>query len=300
MPPQVIKLSEADCALRTEPVCGESPVWAAAEGVLWWVDNVAGVIHRFHPTSGQDEAFAIPHDEVNCIGLRAGGTLVAALRQDVALFDPATGAVERLMNPESDKPLDRFNDGKVDRQGRFWAGTMNDVHWDQPTGSLYRLDPDGHLHRQWGDVVCANGLGWSPDNRTFYFGESFRYAIFAFDFDADTGSISNRRLFASIDRAGGAFPDGLTVDAEGGVWSVHNAVGRVVRYAPDGSVTHTVALPVPQPTSVIFGGAALDTLYITTSRQGMTPEQLARYPFSGSLFALRPGIMGLPEPLYRG
>jgi sugar lactone lactonase YvrE len=177
---------------------------------------------------------------------------------------------------------------------------MNDIDWDKPSGSLYRLDPGLELSRLQGAVVCANGLGWSPDNRTFYFCESFRYAIFAYDFDPEAGALSARRVFATVDQSSGAFPDGLTVDGEGGVWSVQNGAGRVVRYDPDGGVTHEVELPLPQPTSCIFGGQDLDVLYITTSRQDMTPEQLGRYPLSGSVFAVRPGLRGVPEPLFGG
>src|SRR4029453_19582394 len=134
----------------------------------------------------------------------------------------------------------------------------------------------------------------------FYSGESFRYAISAYDFDADAGALSARREFATVDRSSGAFPDGLTVDVEGGVWSVQNGAGRVVRYAPGGGGTHRVEMPLRQPTSCIFGGRALGVLYITTSRQNMTPEQLARYPLSGSVFAVRPGGGGVPEPLFAG
>jgi sugar lactone lactonase YvrE len=217
-----------------------------------------------------------------------------------ALFDPATGRLDMLMAPEQDKPNNRFNDGKVDRQGRFWAGTMDDVNWNAPAGSLYRLNADDTLTWIQGDVACANGLGWSADNRTFYFGESFRYAIFAYDFDIATGQVSNRRQFAAIDHSRGAFPDGLTVDAEGGIWSVHNAVGQVVRYSPTGEVTDVIEMPIPQPTSVMFGGEKLDTLYITSSRQNMTDAQLAQAPLSGSLFAVRPGVAGLPEPYFAG
>jgi sugar lactone lactonase YvrE len=224
--------------------------------------------------------------------------LVLALAKQLAFYEPR-GELELLMGVEYDQPRNRFNDGKVDRQGRFWAGTMNDVDWDAPSGSLYRLDPSLELSNLRGEVVCSNGLGWSPDDRTFYFGESFLYTIFAYDFDLDAGAIAARRVFATVDRAE-AFPEGLTVDADGGVWSVHNGAGRVVRYAPDGSATHEVEMPLPQPTSCIFGGHDLDVLYITTSRLNMTPEQLERYPLSVSVFAVQPGVRGVPEPLFAG
>jgi len=269
--------------------------------------RIAGIglpsVARIAPRQGLHDPVA-PHLGDDRSGGDRKGEMVAAddgldrateRRSDVAVDE---GAIRT--DPERGEPSHRFNDGKCDRQGRYWAGTMDDVHWAAPVGGLYRLDPDRQVSRLWGEVACANGLGWSPDDRVFYFGESFRFAIFAYDFDPDRGAIANRRLFASIDRAGGAFPDGLTVDAEGGVWSVHNSVGRVVRYAPTGAVTHVVTVPVPQPTSCIFGGARLDTLYVTTSRQNMTAAQLAAAPLSGSLFAVRPGLVGLPEPSFAG
>jgi sugar lactone lactonase YvrE len=299
MPPQTFSGKDVECVLRIEAIVGESPVWSVREQALYWVDILGQKIHRFHPDSGGNETFDLP-DQVTCVALRDRGGLVITLRRNFALYDPATGKLEMLMDPEPEQRANRFNDGKVDRQGRFWAGTMNDVDWYAPSGSLYRLDPDKVVTKMHGDVACANGLGWSPDNRIFYFGESFRYAIFAYDFDPATGQIAGRRLFATIDHSKGAFPDGLTVDAEGGVWSVHNAVGQVVRYDLAGSVTAIIEMPVPQPTSCMFGGEKLDTLYITTSRQNMTAQQLADAPLSGSLFAVRPGVAGLAEPYFAG
>jgi sugar lactone lactonase YvrE len=289
--------SHCECVQRIAAICGESPLWSAREQALYWTDNLGRGIHRLDPEGGSDRAFALGQN-VMTIGLRDGG-LVLALAKQVAFYEPG-GELELLVDVEQDQPRNRFNDGKVDRCGRLWLGTMNDTDWDEPTGSLYRLDPGLGLTRLQSAVVCANGLGWSPDDRTLYFTESFRYAIFAYDFDSDAGTLSARRVFETVDRSTGAFPDGLTVDAEGGVWSVQNGAGRVVRYAPDGDVTHEVIVPVPQPTSCVFGGRGLDVLYITTSRQGMTPEQLGRYPLSGSVFAVRPGTTGVPEPLFAG
>ena len=293
-----IAASEGDCVHRVAATCGESPVWSVREQALYWTDNLGGCIHRLDSESGRGQRIALGRN-VMAIGLRAGAGLVLALAKHLAFYEPG-GELELIMSVEQDQPRNRFNDAKVDRRGRYWAGTMNDVDWDKPSGSLYRVDTGLELSRLQGAVVCANGLGWSPDGRTFYFGESFRYAIFAYDFDPDAGALSARRVFATVDRSSGAFPDGLTVDIDGGVWSVQNGAGRVVRYAPDGEVTHEVELPLPQPTSCIFGGRDLDVLYITTSRQNMTPEQLARYPLSGSVFAVRPGVGGVPEPLFAG
>jgi L-arabinonolactonase len=290
--------SDCECVQRIAATCGESPMWSVREQALYWTDNLGAVIHRLEPESGSAQNFVLGQNVMG-IGLRERGGLVLALAKQLAFYELG-GELELLMSVEYDQPHNRFNDGKVDRRGRYWAGTMNDVDWDAPSGSLYRLDPSLGLSHLRGAVVCANGLGWSPDDRTFYFGESFRYAIFAYDFDSDAGVLSARRVFATVDRSSGAFPDGLTVDVEGGVWSVQNGAGRVVRYAPDGGVTHAVEMPLPQPTSCIFGGRDLDVLYVTTSRQNMTPELLRRYPLSGSVFAVRPGVSGMPEPLFAG
>lgn len=293
-----IGLDDCECVQRVEAACGESPMWSVREQALYWTDNLGAVIHRLEPESGREQTFAIGQN-VMTIAVRERGGLMLALAKELAFYEPG-GELEPVGAIEQDQPRNRLNDGKVDRQGRLWAGTMNDVDWDAPSGSLYRVDASLEVSRLQGEVACANGLGWSPDARTFYFGESFRYAIFAYDFDPDAGTFSARRAFATVERSSGAFPDGLTVDAEGGVWSVHNGAARLVRYAPDGEVTHEVELPVPQPTSCIFGGPNLDVLFVTTSRQNLTPDQLERYPLSGSVLAVRPGVNGLAEPLFAG
>jgi sugar lactone lactonase YvrE len=288
-----------DVLVRADDVIGESPLWAPGEQSLYWVDIDGPQIFRLDAGQATPAAFRLP-ELVTAIGLRRQGGLVITLQNRFAFFDPRTGALDLLDNPEPQQTDNRFNDAKVDRQGRFWAGTINAVHWDAPTGSLYRMTPQRTITRMQGDAICPNGIAWSPDDRTLYFVESFRYAIFAYDFDVATGAIANRHLFASVDHGAGAFPDGLTVDADGCVWCAHNVVGRVVRYTPAGEVDRILQLPVPRATSCAFGGPRLDTLYITTARETMTPGQLARYPLSGSLFAARPGVQGLPEPSFLG
>jgi sugar lactone lactonase YvrE len=226
--------------------------------------------------------------------------LLVTLRKDFAFFDLNNGKLQVITRVEEDRPDERFNDGKCDRQCRFWAGTMNGTDWNAPSGSLYRLDADLRVTREQTGCRCANGLDWSPNGRVLYFTESFAYGIFAYDFDAATGQISNRRQFASVDQNSGAFPDGLTVDAEGGVWSVHNAVGRVVRYTPAGKIDRVVELPVPRPCGCAFGGERLDVLYVTTARANLTADQITRAPLSGSVLAVVPGIHGLPPSYFAG
>ena len=209
--------------------------------------------------------------------------------------------LEKLAEPESDKPGNRFNDGKTDRQGRMWGGTMGDVHCDHPIGSLYRLGADLTPVRVDQGIRCSNGLGWSPDSKTMYFTESFRYRILAYDFDAATGNVSNRRVFVSLAQHESAFPDGgLTVDAEGYVWSAQPMFGRLARYSPGGELERVIELPVSRGTSVMFGGPNLDVLYVTTMRETLSEEQLAEEPLAGSLLALRPGVKGLAETPFSG
>jgi sugar lactone lactonase YvrE len=288
-----------ECVVKTQAIVGESPVWSPREQVLYWVDITGQKIHRFNPKTGVNDTFSLPQP-VTAVGLRRKGGLVVTLRKDFAFFDPESGALKLLSDPEKEKPYDRFNDAKCDRQGSFWAGTMDGVQWNVPSGSLYRLQPDGKVTRMQGDCICANGLAWSPDDRLFYFTESFRYGIYVYDFSPEAGSIANRRLFASVDPKAGGFPDGLTVDAEGFVWSVHNAIGRVVRYSPAGETDRVIEMPVPRPTSCIFGGENLDVLYVTSATETMTPAQIAEAPLSGGLFAVVPGVRGLPEPEFAG
>jgi sugar lactone lactonase YvrE len=294
-----MSVGAVECVLKAEAVVGESPVWCAREQALYWVDITGQKIHRFHPNTGCNDTFHLPQP-VTCLGLRQGGGLVLTLPKEIAFFDPATGNLREINRVEEDKPANRFNDGKCDRQGRFWAGTMNAVQWEAPSGSLYRLDGELRVTREQTGCICADGLDWSPDGRVLYFTESFGYCIYAYDFDAVIGQIANRRLFASVDKKSGAFPDGLTVDAEGYVWSVHNKAGRVVRYSPVGDIDRVVELPVPRPCSCAFGGARLDVLYITTARETLTASQIAGAPLSGSLFAITPGVRGIAASAFAG
>jgi sugar lactone lactonase YvrE len=288
-----------ECVLKAEAVVGESPVWCVQEEALYWVDITGQKIHRFHPNSGRNDTFHLPQP-VTCLALRRSGGLIVTLPKEFAFFDPESISLRAINSVEADKPANRFNDGKCDRQGRFWAGTMNSVQWDTSSGSLYRLDAELRATCQQSGCICANGLDWSPDGRVLYFTESFSYSIYAYDLDAATGEIANRRLFASVDKKSGAFPDGLTVDADGYVWSVHNKAGRVVRYSPAGAIDRVVELPVPRPCSCAFGGARLDVLYITTARETLTSSQIASAPLSGSLFAITPGVRGIAASAFAG
>ncbi len=290
------------CVADTRSIAGESPVWSQAENCLYFVDHQGRKIHRYRPraaTKGDLESFDLP-DIVTALAPRRNGGLIIALHQHFAFFDPDSGALELLANPEPDLPGNRFNDGKCDRQGRFWAGTMGKVEWDQPCGNLYRLGADLRPQKLAGGIRCSNGLGWSPDDRVFYFAESFAHQIHAYDFDAASGAIANRRRFAALDPASGAFPDGLTIDSEGFLWNAQPVFGRIARYDPAGRLERLYQMPVSWPTSCIFGDTDLGTLYVTSARESLSAAEIAEEPLAGGLFCFRPGVAGLPETPFAG
>jgi sugar lactone lactonase YvrE len=215
------------------------------------------------------------------------------MKSGLYLLDLGSGARKLVAAPERDIPTNRFNDGRCDRGGRFWAGTMSDGP-RLPTGSLYRLDADGTCTKMRGGIVIPNSIAWSPDDRVMYFADTHLHTIWAYDFDLATGAMRNERVFADSSNLPG-YPDGSCVDAESCLWNAEYGGWRVVRYAPDGKIDRVVELPVSNPTCCCFGGKDLDTLYISTARQHLTSEQLTREPLAGGLFAARPGVLGLPE-----
>ena len=293
--------TEVTCVLPAKAQVGEGPVWSVAEQRLYWADISGKRLNIFDPATGANQTFDLP-ELVTSIAPRAqkDAGLILTLRSSFAFFDPKTGKLDKLAEPEPDIPDNRFNDGKVDRQGRMWGGTMGDVAWELPTGSLYRFGADLKPVRVEEGICCSNGLGWSPDSKTMYLTESFRHRILAYDFDAATGDISNRRVFVSLEPHESAFPDGLTVDAEGHVWSAQPMFGRLARYAPDGELERVIELPVSRLTSVMFGGPNLEVLYVTTMRETLSEAQLAEEPLAGSLFALCPGVKGVAETPFAG
>jgi sugar lactone lactonase YvrE len=203
-----------------------------------------------------------------------------------------------VVNPEPERAENRFNDGKTDRQGRFWAGSMHDPE-TLPTGSLYRLDGDLSCHQMADGLVISNALCWSPDGRTMYHADTARRVVWAWACDPASGDIAGRRPFVEIAAADGA-PDGATVDAEGCVWLAHWGGWRLSRFDPDGRLERVVRLPVQQPTCPAFGGPGLDVLYVTSASIGLSAAERARQPWAGAVLALDPGVRGLPEARFRG
>ncbi len=286
-------------ALRVHTEIGESPVWSQRTQELYFVDIGRQEIHTYRPSDGRHRVFDVP-DRVTSVSLRERGGLVLSLGKTFAFYDPETGHLEVLADPEPDRPGNRFNDARCDPQGRLWAGTMSAGDWQAPTGAVYRFDPDGRITRMIDEVRCSNGTGWSPDGRTMYHTQSFRYAIFAYDFDAETGAIANGRPFVRLPADGGGFPDGLAVDELGFVWSAQPVYGRLVRYDPDGGIDRIISLPVSRGTSCTFGGPDHRTLYTTSATETLTEAQIAEEPLAGSVFACTPGVRGIPASLFAG
>ena len=285
------------CVVDAKNKLGEVPVWDVEEQALYWVDIEGALLQRFHPATGAVRRWEMP-ERLCALALREKGGLVVALASGFAFFDPETGAIERLAAPEAHLPGNRMNDGKCDRRGRFWAGTMDDSLRER-TAALYRLDADLSCHRMETGIGISNSLAWSPDDRTFYYADTLVKTIFAYDFDIDTGAIRNRRVFADCRHQSGA-PDGSTIDADGFLWNAHWDGWKLVRYAPDGRVDREVKLPVQKPTSCMFGGPDLATLYVTSAIWDHGAEDLKSQPRAGGLFALDVGARGLPEPRFAG
>lgn len=288
----------ADATLRVAVPCedalGESVFWHAAEQALYWIDFFGPTLHRWDPVSRARHEWAIPGtSQIGSAVPLADGRLLLALDDGLNIFDPARTRVTFFADPNGGRPGIGYNDSKIDRAGRYWVGTY-DAAEREPRGILYRIDPNGCVHVGDSGYMVCNGPAFSPDGRILYFSDTIGRRLLAYDLDPATGTLGTARLFATIaDDAG--FPDGLTVDANGFVWCAHYGGGRVTRFAPDGRLDRTIVLPVPFVTSCCFGGASLETLYITTARSGMDAAALAAAPSSGALFAIEPGVAGIAD-----
>lgn len=289
---------EAELMLDAKVLLGEGPWWNAATQQLYWVDIEGCAVHVFDPATGEDRRIDVGQMAGAVVGRKSGGVALA-LQHGFYGLDLETEKLTLLVDPEADLPENRFNDGKCDSQGRFWAGTTR-INHDQQVGSLYRLDADLTVHRELGEVWISNGLAWSSNDRTMFFIDSPIRQVVAFDFDADAGSINNKRLVIEIPEGAG-FPDGMTIDEEGMLWIALWDGWRVIRVNPaDGKIINEIRMPVARPTSCVFGGANLDELYITSASTRMSAEELAKQPLAGGLFRCSPGVRGLPMTPFVG
>jgi sugar lactone lactonase YvrE len=281
----------------------EGPIWDDRTGMLYWVDILVGQVHCYDPSSGVD-VVADAGCPVGAVGLRRSGGLVAAMVDRIGLVDdwPSVPGEPLSFVPLGDFRADsdrvRFNEAKVDPEGRFVAGTM---HWHEreALGSLYQFDADGRVVTLVEGVTVSNGLDVTEDHRTLYYVDSATGLVEAFDREPETGRLSGRRAVIAVPEGEGK-PDGLTLDAEGMIWVALFGGSEVRRYAPDGTLLARVAVPTAQVTSCAFGGPDLGDLFITTAALGLPPEERHRQPLAGSVFRCRPGVVGRPAPRFAG
>ena len=287
-------MRKIECVVNIENGVGASPAWSIEQQALWWVDIPGRTMHSWHPASDRRDNWRLP-DTPGCLALREDDGLLLALRSGTYFFDLFERTMQKVLDIEVDLPDNRFSDGRCDRHGRLWVGTMlnnfsedgkSKIPIDRAAGSIYCIEPDLSWRRVDGDF-------WIPSTI-----DSGVNEIYAYDFDLDAGVIENRRSHAKNLDTGQL--GGSAIDSEGYLWNTHWGASKIVRYAPDGGIDRELDLPVPQPTNCVFGGQDLDTLYITTARDGMSQDELLRYPLSGSVFAVKPGVRGLPEPIFGG
>ena len=283
--------TQAELVFENPSDVGEGPIWDAKRQLLYWVDILSSEVHIYNPSSGQNRAINVGQ-YVGTVVARASGGLMLALHHGFASLDVETGEVTMLNDPEPAIPTNRFNDGKCDPAGRFWAGTMP-LTENKPTGSLYVMDSDLSVRKMLSNVTISNGIVWSHDNQTMYFIDTPLGTVDAFDYDLATGNIANRRSVITIPEGQG-FPDGMTIDADGNLWVAQWGGFRITQWNPNtGDLLQTVHAPVPNTSACAFGGPNLDQLYITTARHNLDQATIDQYPLSGSLFVAQVDAHGV-------
>jgi len=295
MAPLIESDGAAECIADVRALLGEGPVWVAEEQALYWLDIKGRRLFR-RDSQGALTEWQTPM-RVGSIAPRRGGGFIAGTEDGFAEVDLGEGRFAVFHDPEPHLPNNRFNDGKVDHAGRFWAGTMDDLE-EQATGSLYRLEADRRCTLVDDGYKVTNGPAFSPDGRIAYHTDSAFQRIYAFDMGAD-GELANRRIFARFGEGEG-FPDGMTVDSDGCLWVAFWDGWCLRKIAPDGKVAEQFALPVQRPTSCTFGGADLDELYVTSARIGLDNDSLKMQPCAGGLFLLQTGSRGVRQEPFAG
>ncbi|MBN6714726.1 glucurono-1,5-lactonase [Pseudomonas capsici] len=292
---------DAELIFDARNATGESPVWSVREQALYWVDIPAGRLYRWNAADNRTQSWKAPQ-MLACIAAHSSGGWIAGMESGLFHLQPGEGeslTSTLLASVEHEQPGMRFNDGRCDRQGRFWAGTMLlDMAAGVSAGALYRYSAgQQQLNAQLHGYIVPNGLGFSPDGKTMYLSDSHPNVqkIWTFDYDTDSGTPHDRRLFVDMNDYPGR-PDGAAVDSDGCYWICANDAGLIHRFTPQGRLDRSVTVPVKKPTMCAFGGSGLDTLYITSIRPG---GDIGDQPLAGGVFAFRPGVTGLEEPIFQ-
>lgn len=286
-----------ECILKCRNELGESPLWHHQERALYWVDAIKPAIHRYDPKTKAHQSWSMP-ELTSSIAMCKKGGLIASMGTGFVHFDTQSGSIEPLTQVLSGKDAERINDGKCDPLGRFWAGTVSpDPH--QGLGKLFCLSRSYSVTTMKENVILSNGLAWSPCHSYFYFTDTLRSCIYRYRWHKDSGTISDQEIFITLDNKIGNL-DGLTVDQQGYLWSAIWDGYKIIRFTPTGEIDSEITMPVQRPTSCIFGGDDMQTLFITSaSRDVNEPEPLAD-EFAGGVFAIHLDVAGLPEPQYLG
>lgn len=280
-----------ELALDVKAQIAEGPFWDQSQQKLYWVDILEKTINIFNPASSENKIMQL-EKMVGALIPAENRKLLVALEDGLYLIDPQTLEKEFLVNPDTNTDQTRFNDGKCDRRGRFWVGTM-DLEENRRLGALYCLDQELDLTEKLNEVKIFNGLAWSLDNQTMYYIDSPTRKVFAFDYDLETAQITNKRVIIEIPEAEGV-PDGMTIDAEGKLWIAHFGGAQVSRWDPEtGEKMDKVELPVSNVTSCAFGGENMDKLYITTARVDLKDKEQEEQPYAGGIFRYQAGVKGL-------
>lgn len=284
---------------------GEGIQWCVTKNEIWWTDIEESRLYSYDLGKDQLKEFKTPEAVCSFAFIDSSeaseNELLVAFESGIAYYNPISQK-RKWLNPEmTDRTSQRLNDGRIDRQGRFWVGSMSldsdDYSKRDGLGQLYRFDTHGRLEKREKNIHISNGLCWSPDSKHMYFSDSARGEIYRYDFDPVSGTNRNRILFAKTPK--GAFPDGACVDAKGYVWSAHWGASKVVRYNPSGLVDTEIKVPASQPSCVAFGGKDLNLLLVTSARTGLTDEQLLSEPHAGNVFIFETNVAGLPESRYK-
>lgn len=297
-------MTTATLLLDAQATLGEGPIWDTRENILWWIDINEHRLHRYDPLGGKqgggtNDTYDIGQ-RVGTVVPRASGGLMLAVEHGFASYDPATRSLTMLADPEAHLPGNRFNDGKCDPAGRFWAGTLQSVEQDMTAGTLYCLNPDGSVEPRVPGVGISNGIVWTADKKTMYFIDSPTRRVDAFDYDNATGQIANRRPAIELP-AGIGFPDGMTIDAEDRLWVALWAGWGVARFDPtSGQLLEKIDVPAAQVTACALGGPDLRDMYITTARRDLTERDLEKQPHAGGLFHARVAVPGVAANAFAG
>ena len=291
-------LTEAKLVIESNSPLGEGPIWDRKTQVLWWVDILEGLVHRHDPADGANQSWSV-EQMIGTIVTAQDGRLVIAAEKGFHWFDPETGNIELIVEPEPDKPQNRFNDGKCDPAGRLWAGTMP-ISEEGNSGILYCLHPDGKAETKQTGYAIPNGIVWNDEATIMYHIDSPTRRVDAWDYDNPTGSISNRRAVYHVQQEG-AFPDGMAMDVEGKIWLALWGGWAVIRFDPvNGEELERIPVPVSRTSACAFGGPNLNTLFITTAKKDITPDELEKEPLAGCVFKTNPGVCGQPPVSFAG